>query len=273
VRIKALVWGLVWVSGSIFGFAQQKADLSFRPIIVKPAYVLDNGPRVGIDEAHHNYHTAEGRYKPFAEGLKADGYRVEAFRERFSAETLRELAVLVIANPLHEKNVGNWSLPNPSAFSTEEIAAVHQWVEGGGSLFLMLDHMPFPGAGDELAKAFGVKFSNGFAVPKKTQQPGSLVFKRDAGGMNSGAVTNGRSEEERVTTVVTFTGSAFLPPKEAVVVLPLGVNFVSLETAKAWSFTPNTPQQGLDGWCQGAVLTCGRGRIAVFGEAAMFTAS
>ena len=31
-------------------------------------------------------------------------------------------------------------------FSYEEIDAVTQWVNDGGALFLIADHMPFPGA-------------------------------------------------------------------------------------------------------------------------------
>lgn len=40
----------------------------------------------------------------------------------------------------------------------------------------------------------------------------------------------------------------------------------------AWEFKPETPRVPISGWCQGAVLRFGKGRVAVFGEAAMFTA-
>jgi hypothetical protein len=32
----------------------------------------------------NNFHTADGRYKPFAELLRRDGYRVEALSQRLS---------------------------------------------------------------------------------------------------------------------------------------------------------------------------------------------
>jgi hypothetical protein len=85
------------------------------------------------------------------------------------------------------------------------------------------------------------------------------------------AVTRGRGTDEAVTRVVTFTGSAFRPPKEAIPVLVFGANAVSLETTTAPP-TPDAPSVSIDGWCQGAVLTIGAGRVAIFGEAAMFSA-
>ena len=54
----------------------QRADLEFRPLIIDPAFEISAGPVVLIDEAHFNFHTAEGRYKPFAELLRRDGYIV-----------------------------------------------------------------------------------------------------------------------------------------------------------------------------------------------------
>src|SRR5215831_6440341 len=109
--------------------AQQVADLEYKPPLPRPAYEAGEGPRVAIDEAHHNFHTAEGRYKPFAELLQRDGYRVDALRQLFSAESLKSVEILVISNALNERNAEDWSPPNPSAFTSEEVDAVHRWVE------------------------------------------------------------------------------------------------------------------------------------------------
>jgi hypothetical protein len=51
-----------------------------------------------------------------------------------------------------------------------------------------------------------------------------------------------------------------------------GAGSVSLETKKAPGITPDAPAVPIEGWCQGAVLKFGKGRVAVFGEAAMFSA-
>jgi hypothetical protein len=39
-----------------------------------------------------------------------------------------------------------------------------------------------------------------------------------------------------------------------------------------WEIDSGTPRKGAGGWTQGGVKRVGKGRIAVFGEAAMFTA-
>ena len=40
----------------------------------------------------------------------------------------------------------------------------------------------------------------------------------------------------------------------------------------AWEFGPDTARHDVGGWLQGAVFEVGKGRVAVFGEAAMFSA-
>ena len=263
--------GIVLLAATSIVSAQQVPDLEYQPPLPRPAYESGNGPRVAIDEAHHNFHTADGRYQPFAELLRRDGYRVDGLGKPLSSDSLNGVDVLVIANALNERNVKDWSLPTPSAFTTDEIAAVRAWVEKGGSLFLIVDHMPFPGAAGDLAKAFGVEFSNGFAASKPTERPATFTF-RQGTGLEESAVTQGRGDQERVTEVATFVGSAFKPPQDATPVLVFSANFVSLKPNKAWQFTAATPKEPLEGWCQGAVMKVGNGRVAVFGEAAMFSA-
>jgi hypothetical protein len=248
--------------------AQQVADLKYKPPIPRPAYEAGKGPRIAIDGAHHNFHTAEGRYKPFAELLRRDGYRVDGLRQLFSVESLKEVDVLVISNALHERNAEDWSPPNPSAFTKDEIAAVHSWVEKGGSLFLIADHAPFPGAASDLAKAFRVEFSNGVATAGHWNRDSKDTFEYGT-GLKESAITRGRSDDEKVTKVATFTGSAFKPPKGATPVLVFGAKSESHERNAEGKGVKTVP---IEGWCQGAVMKVGKGRVAVFGEAAMFSA-
>ena len=262
---RILLSGIVLLAATAIVSAQQVPDLEYKPPLPRPAYESGKGPRVAIDEAHYNFHTADGRYKPFAELLRRDGYRLDGLRKRLSSDSLKGVDVLVIANPLNERNAKDWSLPTASAFTEHEIAAVRTWVEKGGSLFLIADHMPFPGAAAELAKAFGVEFSNGYAMPGH-REPGEPDTFEHGTGLKESAVTRGRADDEKVTKVATFVGSAFKPPKDATAVLVFGANSVSLET------TPDTPKVPIEGWCQGAVMKVGSGRVAVFGEAAMFSA-
>jgi hypothetical protein len=227
-------------------------------------------PTVCIDEGHHNFHTLEGRYAPFAEVLRADGYRVTAATGTLSAEALAACDVLVIANALAEQNVSSWTLPTPSAFTTAEIATIHAWVEAGGGLWLIADHMPFPGAAQQLAAAFGFELANGFAV-REGQAVDADVFTRDNGGLAAHPVTDGESPDARVEQVASFTGQGFRAPEQARPILLLGPGYISLEPSTAWQFDADTPRRDLAGWVQGATLELGAGRMAMFGEAAMFT--
>jgi hypothetical protein len=250
--------------------AQQVPDLKYNPPLPRPAYEAGKGPRVAIDEAHHNYHTSDGRYKPFAELLRRDGYRVDGLRQPFSAESLKGSQILVIANALHGRNANDWSPPNPSAFTHDEIDALHTWVEKGGCLFLIADHMPFPAAAGELAKAFGVEFSKGYARAGHWKQgPDTFTYET---GLKESAITRGRADDEKVTKVTTFTGSAFKLPKGATGVLVFGAKSESVERKDVGKARPETRKVPIEGWCQGAVLKVGKGRVAVFGEAAMFSA-
>ena len=255
---------------SLSANAQQVADTSFKPPIPRPAYPSGRGPVVMLDEAHFNFHTADGRYLPFAELLRRDGYVVKASQSQFSKASLRSGKILVIANALAERNQTDWSLPTPSAFSDKEVEAVCDWVKGGGSLLLIADHMPFAGAAERLAKSFGVQFSNGYAIDEKTQGP--MLFRLSDGSLKDHQITRGRTDAERVDSVATFTGSAFETEGDVHSLLILGPSVVSVMTSVVGQITDETPRIPVKGWYQGAVMRFGRGRVAVFGEAAMFSA-
>jgi hypothetical protein len=250
--------------------AQQVPDSAFMPPVPNPLYKPGEGPVVLIDEAHFNFHTADGRYQPFAALLRRDGYDVRASKTTFNKASLKDGKILVVANALAEKNQNEWTLPTPSAFTTDEVAAVRDWVEKGGSLFLIVDHMPFPGAAENLAKAFGITFLNGYAIDPNVQGP--MVFRLADGSLKSHAILNGRNSSEKVDAVATFTGSAFKAEREVQPLIVLGSSVVAAMTTTAGRITKETPRVPVNGWYQGAVMRFGRGRVAIFGEAAMFSA-
>jgi hypothetical protein len=249
---------------------QQRADTTFQPVVENPAYPAGAGPIVLIDAAHHNFHTLDGRYQAFARVLQRDGYVVRSSEVPFDSAALVGAAILVISNALSERNLEDWSLPTPSAFTAEEIRAVRDWVFGGGSLWLIADHMPMPGAASDLAAAFGFQFNNGFAFDTTSRDV--TIFRRNDGSLRVHPITGGRHSGERVDSIRTFTGQAFEVTGSVEPLLVFRHPTTSFMPTVAWEFNESTRMVPVDGWYQGAVARFGRGRIAVFGEAAMFTA-
>lgn len=249
------------------------SDIIFTPLNTLRTFSKEESPTVLIDEAHYNSHTMDMSYKPFSKILRSDGYTVEKQTLLFSEETLKGVELLVIANAISKQNIGEnddaWDLPNYSAFERSEIEAIYHWVKNGGSLLLIADHMPFPKASEDLAAIFGFQFNNGYAWgPNK----GVTTFKKSDDSLTEHEIIKGRNKNETVDRVMTFTGQAFLPPPNAKPILIFGDDTVSFMPNKSWKKNKNTPEISIEGWSQGATLEFHKGRVAVFGEASMFTA-
>lgn len=266
-RVAVLCGALVVAVAPCALRAQQVADSAFAPNTGGTRWPAGTGPRLVLDEAHHNFHTLDGRYTPFGRLARAVGFRVASHTAPFSDASLRDVDVLVIANALAARNgEGNWRLPTPSAFTPEEIAAVRRFVERGGGLFLIADHMPFAGAAEALGQALGVQFANGFALD--TAGGGPLVLRRGQGLADTVLVAGAAP----VDSVATFTGSAFRLLGAGTPLLALPDTLRLWMPVQAWVFGDSVPSLAADGWLQGAALQVGRGRVVVLGEAAMLSA-
>jgi hypothetical protein len=265
-----LITAAMALSAASRAFAQQVPDTEFKPKIERPAFAESKGPVVLVDEAHFNFHTASGRYQTFANLLRRDGYVVNALKDKFSKESLKAGQILVIANAMGERNQLNWSPPYDSAFTDEEIAAVREWVRQGGSLMLIVDHQPVPATCGKLARAFGIEFHVGYALDPDGR--GDFIFKRADNSLRDHAITRGRTAGEKIDSVATFTGSAFQLKEGGYPLFILNSTIASFTPANGRQITAETPKTPVGGWLQGAVLRVGKGRVAVFGEAAMFSA-
>lgn len=247
------------------------------------------GLTVLIDAAHHNVDEPIDRAS-FARGLQAEGYLVRELARPFDRAALDGIDIVIVKNALSARNAlqtlppteedlaSAWRLPNPSAFSPEEIRIIHQWVSEGGALLLVFDHMPMPGGAQELAGTFGIEISNGFAVDggalreleaATVARAGAVMFRRVDGTLSEDPITNGSGLEERIDSVSTYTGAAFRLPPGGRSLLTLAPSFVSLQPEVAWQFQELTTRQSVGGWSQGGVLRLRRGRVAVFGDAAV----
>ncbi|HKC62799.1 MAG TPA: hypothetical protein VKB86_04145 [Pyrinomonadaceae bacterium] len=278
--------------------AQQEADPKFDARVAHPAYTSKH-PKVLFDEAHFNFHTASGRYKPFADLITNDGYTVVPNKEKFQKKTLEGYDVLVIVNALGAEKQADDNAANP-AFTDEECDAVRDWVRAGGSLLLIADHAPFGAAAENLAKRFGVDMSKGHTIDVNNydQENGNnnrsfLVFSRDNKLLINHPITEGRDSTERINRVVTFTGQSLKGPEGSVAFLKLSdtaqdqqppskdSKLVTLDRLpNGQPLPPGVTVQGrmpgptvsAAGRAQGIAFAFGKGRVVVLGEAAMLSA-
>jgi hypothetical protein len=269
---KQLITRTVAVIGSVLFLvltvnAQQSADLEFNVRVEDPAYTK-NFPRVLFDEAHNNFHTVEGRYKPFADLIFNDGYQVNVNRRLFSKESLSTFKVLIIANALGAEDLDDEGADKP-AFTEAEVKAVHDWVRGGGALLLIADHAPFGAAAESMAKQFGVSMSKGYVIDSQNADPdapGRLVFSRENKLLLDHPITTGRNDKERISRVLTFTGQALKGPPDSVEFLKLGPAAMD---RPARTSTESFP---VGGQAQGLAFKFGKGRVVMMGEAALLSA-
>lgn len=270
--LKFLLFSIFLFILSSFSFGQQIADSTFHYANKYPIYKNSQGTVITLDEAHFNFHTLSGRYYTFARLLEEDGYILNAGRSAFTSDYLSTVKILVIANALPDTS--DWTLPAKSAFTTAEINDLRKWVMNGGSLFLIADHMPFPGAYSQLGLAFGFNFINSYALRKDKK---AEMFSRELKNLTSNRITSGRNKSEQVDSIRIFGGSAFIPPSGATIISKLDDNYniylpTKAEKLSATKIDDTTAVLSGHGLVNGAFMEYGRGRIVVFGEAALFSA-
>jgi hypothetical protein len=175
---------------------------------------------------------------------------------------MQGIDVLVIANAM-----GPGEHEARPAFTPEEETAVAQWVRNGGSLFLISDHAPFGAAAARLARQFGVTMYLRYARDDQFHDGWDnerLDFSRANGLLADHVITDGRSANERVNRVVTFTGQSLTGPPDTIPLLRLSDNAYDWESRKI--------RYPAKGHLQALALNFGKGRIVVSGEAALFSA-
>lgn len=253
-----------------------------------------SGPTVLLDA---NYQWSGGLVREtLLSALRDEGFQVREREGPFDDIQLRNVDMTIIAGALAPENDSTidvatatqeeileevllrWRLPVRSAFSQSEVAILKDWVEGGGSLMVVTDHMPFPGAVLDLADAFGVRVSNGFVVDlsrlsgfgiEDVSRAGTIPFSREDGTLEVHAITNGLGEGERVHLAVSPAGSAMRLPQGAVSLLTLGPTHVSLLPEVAWQFSDSTAREPAEGWSQFGVFRSGTGRVAFIANLAL----
>jgi hypothetical protein len=217
-----------------------------------------------------------------------------------AAEALHDCDVVVIANPRSVKPTESGAYPHDSALGESELSALASWIWGGGSLLLIADHAPVPGAESALATVLGFTLFDGSVASSDSARSPAVfgaadenlyrriaegdpidptVLRRLAGApgiLGDHPILRGRNERERVSSVVTFTGTAMHGAKDvepllvwgadAVGVTPIRQNVTAAANANDW------PLFSFAGWLHAGGRRFGNGRVVVLGEAAMCSA-
>jgi hypothetical protein len=244
-RRGAELWGVLFLIliFSQVAYSQHLADPEFKATVERPAYPK-SAPRVLFDEAHFNHHTSTNRYKPFAELLMNDGYRIVINRQPFTKKSLDTFKVVIVVNALGE-DVDETEADQP-AFTDEECVAIKEWVKDGGALLFIADAGVFARSAAGLAKTFGIEMSGTVALDAK--KSAAIVYSRENKLLSDHSIMQGRDAEEKIQRVIVFEGQTLKGPSDSVVL------FKSPEGA------------------QGLAFKFGSGRVVALGDAEMLSA-
>jgi hypothetical protein len=141
-------------------------------------------------------------------------------------------------------------------------------VRGGGALLFISDRAPFASAAEILAKQLGVELSKSETsdapnADKEFNLPSVIVYSRENHRLAESAITNGRSDAERVNRVIVFSGQSLKGPPGSEAFLKLSDSAVNEIDGKSASAA---------GRAQGIAFRMGKGRVVMLSDAAMLSA-
>jgi len=272
-----VILGIAMLAPNILSrVVRQRIDTGFNTKVSRPAYVKTH-PKVLFDEAHNNSDTSSGRYNPFSDLITSDGYAVVPGLKPFSNGVLQGYSVLVIVNAS-----GPEGRRNSSPFTEQECNAVRDWVRAGGALLLICDQAPFSTAAAGLGERFVIALTKGFTIDpvhhnKESEDDTELVFSRENTLLKDHPITRGRSPQERINRIITFTGTSLTGPAGSAAFLGLGDTAIDvfpsdIKPSAPGEAAPDPKKVSAAGRAQGIALIFGKGRVVVLGEAAMLTA-
>lgn len=272
--IRLLILSLTTSLLIVFGAqSQQVPDTNYRYEIKSPAFPKGSGPKLLLDAVHSPF-VRRGSFDPYLQLTRDDGFQVGYLNKKIDSSVLVDTQILVIINAYRENFAEFSAMEPPSAYEDSEIAAIVAWVKSGGRLLLIADHAPFSGGTSKLAEAFGFTFFNGLVLEKDILpfRNGDISYAISYGLNGDSPIIKGGFVNEPVERFMIFAGSAFISPPEATGVLTIPKGFSALIMKTNQSDLSNVPRIDVSGLSQGATLELGTGRVAVFAEAASFSA-
>ena len=276
VALAAIVLCFALLPGAGIAFAQrQLPDLDFAFANADPAYEAASGPVIAVSTLNSPL-VQRGDYDPLIKLAGTDGFRAARKDGTLSEVLAGKPDILVIINAYLPSYANFPAMDPPSAFSADDIEAVHKWVDGGGSLLILADHAPFGGGSSKLAALFGFTFLNGHVAEDRSAAAGfvhvDIDFTPENGLNTDHPITNGGMGRKPISHFFAFGGQGFIPPDGATTLLRIPNGWSAIFSYAIERELRSAPRIDAGGMSQGAVMNFGKGRVAVFGEAGGFSA-
>ena len=232
-------------------------DTSFNVAVQNPV-CINKCQTILFDEAHNNYHTAAGRYKPFANLIANDGFKVLRGTMPFTIQSLEHINVVVIAST--------------GIINQIEIKVLNKWIHGGGSLLVITDH-DNPTSND-LLQSIGIQTPDINYTADTLHGTFAIRFTKKEMLLGNHPIINGRNNSEKIEVVNSFTGRTIIGPVGCSVLLPLSPSAVDYMTIEPFlrMIEDMIPVQSMGLRSHGVAFTLGKGKVVALSEAAMLTA-
>jgi peroxiredoxin len=270
-------------------FSSFKSDPNFDVNVAKPAFATRH-PKILFDEAHLNEGLSEVKYLPFTALLKNDGFSITVNKHKFAPDVLAGYEVLIVVDPRGSKGKDMYDTP---AFTDAECDAVRDWVKAGGALLFIGKANTPGGGGGEMASRFGVGMSNGRVADEGSRDSTiasiHISFTLDNKLLSeTHPIMRGRSQEERVSRVITYSGQSMTFAAGTEVLLRLANTATERPSVTGAQFkealakipagaimnvtVPGNESISAAGRAQAVALSSGKGRVVVVGDDTMFLA-
>jgi hypothetical protein len=253
-------------------YAQMLNDSPFIAKVAHPKYKLGQGPSILIDAAHHNFIVEMGLIKPLVDVLHSDGYKPKIDSQVFSKPYLSKYKILVImpAMPFEfgSKNI----ITDEVTFTKEELNALHEWVEDGGSLLMLSEHAPIDKSMTPLFNKFGLSTTTGIIYDSvycdtsiKIPSYQMLIQYTSTNGLlnTKHPITMGQNSSEAIHRMITYGGSGITGKGYTNI-----FQTSSSATVKKWS--GNLPSGMVSSQCMAGPV--GKGKLVALGDCNGFTA-
>jgi len=250
---------------------------------VDPAYT-GRGPTVALDEAHGNAASTAALYKPFADLLTNDGYRVVTLDTPFAQQRLATVDVLVVS--AESSAAPSAASRSPSRrIGDSEADLVRDWVRGGGSLLLAAAAPASIDAAGRLAERFGVEAGGGRVFDRLSGAAvtTALEFSRRNGLLGEHPIVHGRGSHAQIARVRSAAGQSLGVPRGAAILLKLSPTAREAMTRDDLESEEYAARQEagiagsfsipVAGRAQALALPFGRGRLVVLGDPYLLSAA